>query len=497
MGSSQGTKRIHRLIRQQVLDALLSDLVLDGDRPCTFPAEFKPNPGGQQQFFEMLPCDRLTDVEPRVIWLRGGVNSGKSTSGAAFACSRALHEPESRGLITANSYGQLETSTLLALAEFCDRFNIPLYPKANSPEETAKAIAARRLCKIFDAQVLVLSAEAFTGKTQRSTESGRGLQVRWAWADEYAYADQSAFNTINGRIGRGPGKMKGVEVITSSINKNNVFNYLYDLFESPDRTESQQKMFLSINCPTMENVHADADFVASQKASLTPELEKIELFGQFVVASTNRVFDYFDRQSHVLYGEDAKIATFDPRLPLHISFDFNRSPSCAIAAQKRGQEVLLLKEWYIPNCGTMKLSSAVVEWVRSLQPLHQVHIHGDASGSQARSNADKTDWELVFAEFRRHKIRTLQRFGKSNPSVKGSVNTCNVALYHSRVCFHYLCKELIKDLESLQWKEGKQEIDKSDLARSHLADCFRYLINDLLPLPQENNWKVGTATYSR
>ena len=102
------------------------------------------------------------------IWYKAGVNSGKSFLGSWFVCHRAKTDPTGRGLITANSYGQLETSTLVALADYCEMFGIPLEPNRGTSEATARAIADNRYCLIGKNRTFhyVLSAESFTGRTK-------------------------------------------------------------------------------------------------------------------------------------------------------------------------------------------------------------------------------------------------------------------------------------------------------------------------------------------
>jgi len=469
---------------------------------CRFPHEFKPNPGGQAQLFEHLSLDPdIPDPTPyRWIFLRGGINSGKSFAGAAFICASALRDRDSRLLITAGSYGQLRTSTLVAFAEFCKLYRIPLDPTAGVPLDspewadlTAQAIANRRFCTVFGAPVLVLSVEAFTGRTESSKETGRGAQVRRAWCDEFTYADKSAFATIDGRLGRGVGSLKGLGLITSSINKNSPYNWAYDLFDAPDRPPEQVNRFLSIKATTRENIYLDADYYESQAAALgTPESIQIELEGEYAAANTDRVAEYFNRKVHALHGEDVAIAQFQPEYGVHISLDFNRSPSCAGIAQWRDEELFVIQEFYILNCGTRRLSEAIAVYLKNLPsaPI-SIAVHGDASGNQRKSNRDRTDWEIFWECLREAGFNGNARYGRANPPVKSRINALNTAFFKDRVFINgETCKELIKDLESVQWKEGRDEIDKSDLMRTHPLDWLSYMVNDLMPI---NSRQYGEA----
>ncbi len=442
MGRASGLIQVKRDWERSTADLVLEHQPLEG---------FAPNTGGQEKFFDLVPTDRLVSIPQRTILLRGGIGSGKSTAGAAYACSRALLDPTARGLITANSYSQLTTSSLVSLAEFCEKYHVPLFPRSSSPEETAHAIANRRLCKIGDASVLVLSADAFTGRTANSTEAGRGLQVRWFWADEWLYADGSAFNTLNGRLGRGEGTMKGLGLITSSPNKNNPFNWGYDFFDSPDRDEAKQKIYLSINCPTNENKHLDADYVEGLQSSYTKELAAIELGGEYVMITTGKVFGYFQRSAHALMGQDADDFDYDSKLPLHVSFDFNRHPATCLIGQQRDKELFLIKEFYLLNSDTFQLSRSVCDWIKERGHTREIFIYGDASGNSRTANSERSNWQIVWAEFKKQDLKGLcrKRYGESNPNILDTTISINSLFMAGRLyVLASRCPELLKDLEA-------------------------------------------------
>lgn len=457
----------------------------------------KPNfeGGGQAQFLNLVKFPSMAPVGPKVIYLRGGIGAGKSFMGAWFACSRAILDPDSRGLISANDYSQLETSTLVALAEFCRDFGIPLEPCASdaNPEDsdwadlTAKRIAANRFCRIGKAPVLVRSANKFAGTTKAAKEAGRGLQVRWFWGDEWSYVDHSAFNTVNGRLGRGPGSLEGIGVITSSINKNNVYNWAYELFDDPVRSDDVKALYRSIPLDTRENIsNLGESYVRSLEASYTKELASIELRSEYCTTSKGVIFRNFDRSAHALYGADARAVEFDASKSVHISLDFNYSPACAIAAQiSTADELLILREWYLEDSDTYELSTAIVNWLGVMQlpksPYSKnLFIYGDASGNQRSANSKKTNWQIVWNTLQEHGYTGKQKYGKANPNVIDTINSVNIKLKHDELYLNGAnCGELVKDLEQLKWKGS--DIDKSDIKRSHLADTLRYLVNTLWP----------------
>jgi hypothetical protein len=454
-----------------------------GDRGPTLLEEFKPNPGGQARFFERFP---LTSIEPddcRFSALIGGIGSGKSYCGAAWAISRALLDPKSRGLIAANSFGQLSRASLMTLVEVCRQFNIPLEPSAASVEDTALAIANRQRCYIGSerAFVYVLSLNSFMGNTQ----AARGLQIRWTWIDEAAYASEQAFQTLDGRLGRGPGTMKGQGMLTTSPNG---FNWLYDRFADPLRADDRKLLYVMYSCSTRENIAGlGEDYVRSLEANYTDELAAQELEGAFINTVVGRTYKYFDRPTHALQGEDSALLDYDPLLDLHIGFDFNYSPAVCVLSQRRGDEIHFFKEFYICDSDTHELATDLCDWIAAADHQAEIHLYGDASGHARTAVSRITNWDLVFDAFRSIgftvEVGNLHRhIPKANPPVLSRVNSCNCLFRNNRVYVDLAgCPELVKDWEMVAFDKDKVAIDKSDSMRTHPSDAAGYLMHTLYP----------------
>jgi len=61
----------------------------------------------------------------KFLWFCAGVASGKTYMGARWVYSRIMDNPETLGLIGANSYDQLNQSTLKPFFEFLDEIGMP------------------------------------------------------------------------------------------------------------------------------------------------------------------------------------------------------------------------------------------------------------------------------------------------------------------------------------------------------------------------------------
>ncbi|MBW4478614.1 MAG: terminase family protein [Tolypothrix brevis GSE-NOS-MK-07-07A] len=453
-----------------------------GESRITLFEDFEPNPGGQTRFLEMANWLSVEPLQHRWAALLGGIGGGKSYAGAIWACSRALLAPLSRGMISANSYGQLSRATILALVEVCRDFNIPLEPWRDSPEDQALAITNCQRCYIGTdrAFVYVLSASAFTG----STQAGRGLQIRWFWGDEFAYSPEKAFLTIDGRLGRGPGNLKGQGILTTSPVG---YNYLWDKFGDPTRSDELKRIYQMVSMSSLENrAYLGDDYVASLEANYSDELYQQEVMGQFINTVQGIIYKYFSRANHCLNEEDAQLLEYDRNLPLLLTFDFNYNPAVAIAAQRRGNEIHFCKEWFLMDSDVWELTEQIVDWVERNGIPPEIQVFGDATG-RARSAASKlSSWDIVFQGLeplvkQRGRGYLVRKFADSNPYVVNRIHSVNQLFRQSRCFVHFAnCQNLVKDFEQVTWNE--ESINKSDNPLlSHLSDAAGYLIHTIYP----------------
>jgi hypothetical protein len=446
--------------------------------------EFKPNPGGQTEFFNKAQWLNDFPLPHKWLALLGGINSGKSFSGAVWACSRALIDPKARGMISANSYGQLARATLVTLVEVCRMFDIPLEPWRDSPEEQALAIANCQRCYIGHekAFVYVLSANSFAGNTQ----AGRGLQVRWFWGDEFAYAPEQSFLTIDGRLDRGPGTLKGQGIITTSPCGH---NYLWDKFGDDNRSDSLKKLYQLVSVSSLENVYSSEEYLESLQANYNDELYKQEILGLFVNVTEGLVYKYFDRRRHTLRGEDTQLIEYDRNQPLLLTFDFNYNPAICLAAQVRNNEVHFFKEWFLLDSDVWELTNQVAQWIEKTGIPPEIQIFGDATGRARTASSRLSSWDIVFegldhlCQYGRGHLR--RRFTNSNPYVQNRIHSVNLLFQKNRCFLSYdHCTNLIKDFEQVTWDD--QGINKTEnKLRSHLSDAAGYLIHTLYPFKRE------------
>ena len=401
-------------------------------------------------------------------------NSGKTHSGAIWTILQSFwYADVCQGLIVSNSFQQLWKSTLVGLFKACVEYNIPVDPWHGSVELTAVKIAnsQNRYFYLGENRMLwhVSSMSAYLGKSQ----TGRGAEFQRIWADEAAYAPESAFQVVDGRM-RSSNGQKCQGIITTSPNG---FNWLYYRFGDPARTEEIKNFYWMLNFLSLENTHLDESYVAGLKANYTDEMAQQELEGAFIDAASGKIYKYFSRNSHTLVGIDAEAIAYDPNLPLHIAFDFNAAPCVAVLAQKRANELHVFKEFFMLDADLWELIVDIRDFIKAGKPNNlDIHLYGDASGRAKSAVSKMSAWQIIFEELKPLGMQIHKHIPDANPPVRHRTHAVNLIFKNNR-CFLAMdsVPELAKDLEQLSWDKD-MGIDKTDSLRSHLSDAFGYMV---------------------
>jgi hypothetical protein len=110
-----------------------------------------------------------------------------------------------------------------------------------------------------------------------------------------------------------------------------------------------------------------------------------------------------------------------------------------------------------------------------------VVVYADATGArlQTTGTSDVAILEQFFKSGQYGEARF--RIPRSNPAVRDRVTLMNSMLESAAgertLEIHPRCKELIKDLEQVAYKENSQVVDKDrDPKRTHLSDALGYLV---------------------
>ena len=245
------------------------------------------------------------------------------------------------------------------------------------------------------------------------------------------------------------------------------YSYLWELFveqSSPDK--------LLVHGKTTDNHYLPKSYIQSLKDNYDEQLLKAYLEGNFVNLTQGNTYYGFKRDLHT--GE----YKYNRYLPLHVGFDFNVHPECAIITQKQSDgTVHCIKEVVLDDAGDGDLlTQRMCDTIKSLFPNNTYYAYPDATGSAKNSSSTFSDISLI----RRNSF--IVKVNHINPRVINRVNAVNNMFSKNRIKIDKSCKTLIKDLEQVTNKEGTREIDKSNKALSHSSDALGYYISYCFPI---------------
>ncbi|MCK5605120.1 terminase family protein [Candidatus Pacearchaeota archaeon] len=371
----------------------------------------------------------------------GGLGSGKTFAGAAWVTRMILEYPGVTGVITANSYKQLQRATLVTLFQFWRNLGIKF-----------KYLEKKGEITVMGSTIYAVSMDNF--------DDLRGFEVGWAWSDEAAFYKKEAYQVLIGRIRgkKGPLQWKGTTTP-------NGFNYLWEIF-----VEGADESTLLVRSRTTENAsNLGEQYVKSLGKQYDKQLAKQEMDGEFVNLNSGSVYYTFNRKEHV-----KDVGTINHAL-LYVGLDFNVHPLCGVFVYAVGDKLFVKEELYLENSNTFQAAKEIIK----RYPIEPLSVICDETGNRRKSSSNTTDHEIL-----RRANLPLEKF--RNPFVKDRYNNLNRLFEQGRIIIDPSCKYLIKDLEQLVY-------DNKDDMLSHISDALGYVAWFIDPL--EAPKRRGSVTY--
>jgi hypothetical protein len=215
------------------------------------------------------------------------------------------------------------------------------------------------------------------------------------------------------------------------------------------------------------------DYYERLKSSYDSRFYQQEALGEYLSLNVGRVYYGFERTGNV------ETAEVNPGRPLLWALDFNVDPMCSVVAQIEGNGVTVLDEIVLSRASTYD----ACEEFRGRFGSHPsgLVVYADATGARMQTSGT-TDVAILQDCLRGGVYGEVQfRIPKSNPAVKDRVTLMNSKLETAAgaraMRIDPRCRELIKDLEQVVYKENSLVIDKDrDPRRTHLSDALGYLV---------------------
>lgn len=380
----------------------------------------------------------------------GPVGSGKSQALCHEAIKLSYLNPGRVGLLGAPTYQMLRDVAQATLVEILQRNQIPFELRRSEGVLILRDTGSKILLRSLD-----------------EYEHLRGTNLAWFGVDELTYCSEEAWERLEARL-RDPRakRLCGFAVWTPKG-----FDWVYRKF-----VKDPPEGYEVIIAQPMENryiLEAVPDFYERLRRSYDERFYRQEVLGEYLATAEGRVYYSFDRAVHVREVE------LDDNRPLLWSLDFNVDPMCSIVAQRDGEEIRVLDEIVLRRSNTFEACEEFLN--RYGKPSRVVYIYGDASGLRGQTSG-MSDFDMVRRVLSRWGLsRVVMKVGRRNPPVRDRVALVNAWLRNAagevRLYIHPRCKELIRDLEEVVYKEGTSLIDKSSVReRTHLSDALGYLI---------------------
>jgi hypothetical protein len=385
-----------------------------------------------------------------------GIRGGKSYSGAREALKQAWNA-KGDGVfgIVAPTYQMLKRTTWALFKDAARFFIAP-----NGVNDSDFIITLRNGRKVH-------------GHTAEHSDRIRNENFIGAWVDEARECKDFAnlWNILLGRVLSTQGKI----FITTSPNS---YDAIHDIFIA-----NRNKDTCVVKFATSKNSFVSPEAIAELEARYDEKFARQELYGEFVIFE-GAVYYTFNRQHNS--GDIAfKVAQYDAMKPIWLCADFNIDPMAWVIAQPgintqtNLKEVYAVDEIFMKNCNTV---DACQEFKTRYQN-HQAGIvlYGDATGRARHTDSNITNWKIIETELARYGI--TNKVPTRNPAERDRVNAVNGMICNSKKQRRvYInpdkCKNLIRDLEQVSYKDGTTQIDKSkSLSLTHASDALGYCLD--------------------
>lgn len=407
--------------------------------------EYEPH-RGQQAFHYAI------DYVRRFVAMVCGIRGGKTYSGARQAHRMAWNSKQDGVFaIVAPTYKMLKRTTWRD------------YKKAARPWIESE--------NRTDFIIRLKNGREVYGFSAEHPDSIRNQTVSDFWIDEARQCKDfgSLWDIMLGRVLSTDGK----GIVTTSPNG---FDDIHTIF-----IDKKDKDYLMLRFSTYENIYIPRQAIDDLARKYDKKFAQQEIGGEFVVFE-GQVYYTFNRHHNA--GDLAfKVAQYNPDKPLCLCCDFNVDPMAWIMAQVKERddglkEVYFIDEIFIRNSNTPECCKEF----KTRYPNHKsgLILYGDATGESRSTKSNITDWKIIENELRHYGI--TKRVPVKNPAERDRINAFNGMICNSKdERFTFVnpqkCKNLIRDLEQVPYKEGSSQIDKTrNLLLTHASDAAGYMM---------------------
>jgi hypothetical protein len=402
-----------------------------------------------------------------------GMGSGKTYLDGVISADFAVNYPTVKGFIGANTYDQLNTSTLYRIKAVWDEVfkmkeGIHYVCGLKPPDKWVKT------GHYFDSYSNIISfnngAIIFQGSLENA-KSHEGKEFGWAILDETKDTrEEDVKEIILMRLRERGLTVKGRPwnplYITTSPAKVPWINEWFKLDEREGEikasiysgTDFYKGQFdnkcITISSTYHNQVNLPPNYIEGKKFDLSTEQFNRMIFGDPFMKTGGEFYASFDRSIHVR-----------PCLPVgdwavHVSFDQNVVPYITANLYQTTMKdgvywIYAIDEFCLsnPNNKTEKLCEHIIAKHDGLMRSGGLYYYGDASGKHRDTRGMENDYDIIRRRFAAYISNTSDRVGRKNPGVNKRrmfINRIFEEKLPLRIVIDPKCKNLIADLEYIK-----------------------------------------------
>lgn len=407
-----------------------------------------------------------------------GMGSGKTHLSGVLSYNFISNYPTVKGFIGANTYDQLNTSTLYRVkAVWQEEFGLvenTHYVCGRKPPQNFTVTGHH-----FDSYNNIISfingAVIFQGSLENA-KSHEGKEFGWAILDETKDTREEDVKevilmrlrehglTVHGEawnplyILTSPAKVSWLnEWFELDENEGEIKKHIYSDTDYYVKRFKNKKVVISSTYHNQKNL--PPNYIDDKRNDLTADQFNRMIYGDPYMKTGGEFYSSFDRQRHVMPVELKEGVT------LHFSFDQNVVPyiTCIVAQIEKIDQIYhvnYIDEFCLPNPDnkTDKLCLKIEQ--KYSQHMRGLYYYGDASGKHRDTRSMETDYDIVERVWKKYLTNTSNRVMNRNPSINKRRQFINRILDNKlpiRLHIDPRCKNLIADLEYLkETPDGKK-----------------------------------------
>lgn len=398
---------------------------------------------------------------------QGGYGSGKTWCGSLLGLLLARKYAGSRGLVGAKEYELVRKTTLVSYLE-----HLEMLGKKAGIDYTYNKVD--KIIRFKNGSEILFSA-------LDDPEKFKSLNLHWAEIEEASQISDSSFKQLLGRL-------------RNTYRGKNWGDFRYRLFghtnPQPDKgwiwdrfVEHSKPNYRLIIAPTTNNTYLPAHFIESMKESFDEEYFRINVLGEFGNYNSGLVVKGFS-------DENKLNLKYNPKLPLHLTCDFNVDPMCWGVAHKDDENAYFFDEIVIENTSTQQ---CIEEFLRRY-PKHEAEIiiNGDASGDNRSTQSEYTNYVIIKNALKAHGYKNVKfHLRDYNPPILNRIAAFNARVKNAKGERHIFidprkCKRILQNIYNLKFKEGTTIVDVPSIHRikqdrdskflEHPFDAISYLV---------------------